>query len=133
MNIIPRLAKESNLDDYRDLLQETYQATYVDESIGLTKECFSKEVFSSQDTTEYLKGNLIVDDEQKTWLAYDGELLVGVITIKSTGDECELKGFYVKPKYQGKGIGNRLWKKALGFANGKDILFLIFTLITKKR
>lgn len=38
----------------------------------------------------------------------------------------ELRGFYVAPKYQGRGIGKQLWLLAINFAKGKDIVLDLY-------
>ena len=122
MKISIRLAKKSDLAKYIDLLQQTYQDAYTDEKLGLTKNLFSKEVFSSPRIIKYLKSNLSINSLRKTWLAFLESDLIGSITISCNARECELKGFYVKTKYQGRGIGKRLWKFALDFVNRQDIV-----------
>ncbi len=119
--IFIRLASKNDIQNYTDLLQQTYESAYADEKIGLPQSLFSKEIFCSTHSQDYLRSNLDVSDKQKTWLAFDGEKMVGSITITDKGDDCELRGFYILPKYQGQGIGKKLWKKALVFAKGKDI------------
>lgn len=47
--------------------------------------------------------------------------LVGSISMKAEGEECELRGFYVYKKYQYQGLGKRLWQYALDFSKGRDI------------
>jgi len=121
-----RLAKKSDIKKYTVLLQKTYQNAYTNEKIGLTKNCFSKKVFSTEDSQNYLKSSLVINAKQKTWIAFSGTKLIGSITIISKGKECELRGFYVDTKYQGKGIGKQLWKYALDFSNGKDIVLDIY-------
>ncbi len=121
MDISIRPAKASDIKDYTDLLQRTYEASYVNEKLGLTKDCFSKEVFATKNSQDYLKGNLVVNDKQKTWLAFLGSKLIGSVTIEDQGKECELRGFYVAVEHQGTGIGRKLWKKALAFAAGKNV------------
>ena len=108
MHITIKPAKKGDLQTYTDLLQKTYEATYTNDKLGLTKECFSKEIFHSSDTQNYLLSNLVNDDKQKCWLAFLGPQLVGAITIKAKERECQLIGFYVDPEYQGQGIGKTL-------------------------
>lgn len=122
MEISIRIAKDDDLKEYTDLLQRAYQDAYTDESIGLTRDQFSKEVFNSEDTQNYLKSQLEVDDKQKTWLAFLDKEMVGAITLKDKNEECELTGFYVAPEHQGKGIGKMLWQLALKESKGKDII-----------
>ncbi len=126
MTISIKLAQKSDLKKYTDLLQQTYQDTYTDEKLGLTKDCFSKDIFATEDTQKYLKSNLVLSDKQKTWLAFDGLKLVGSITITEKSEECELRGFYVATKYQGKGIGKKLLSKALNFARGEGIVLDLY-------
>lgn len=127
MRVKVRLSKLNDLSIYTDLLQKTYQDAYTNESIGLTKNCFSKEVFASKDTQDYLKSHLINSNKQKTWLAFIESKLVGAITcIIINKGEAELTGFYVDTKYQGKGIGKKLYKLALAFANRRDLVLDIY-------
>lgn len=122
----------SYLKQYTDLLQRTYENSYVDESIGLTKECFSKEIFENKDTQKYLNSRLVSNKSQKCWLVLDGEKLVGSMTcILLSDDEAELTGFYVDPTYQEKGIGKKLYELALNFAKERDLVLDIYAHNTK--
>lgn len=131
MNIIIKSATEQHLKEYTDLLQKTYEESYTNYALGLTKACFSKEIFASQDTQKYLKGNLQNTARQQCWLAFDKEKLVGSITIKDHGETCELTGFYVDSSYQRKGIGKKLWQKILPFTQRKDITLDLYAHNTK--
>jgi len=126
MEIIIRLATKSDLPQYTELLQKTYENAYTDESIDLKKEYFSKEIFNTQNTQEYLASNLEVNEKQKCWLAFDDQKLVGSITIIEREKDYELRGFYVAPEYQGKGVGKNLWELALDFTKEKDITLDIY-------
>jgi GNAT superfamily N-acetyltransferase len=126
MEIIFRLATQNDIGQYTNLLQQVYEVAYVFPEKGLTKECFSKEIFASKDTQDYLKSNLVINDKQKTFLAFDKNTLIGSITIEDKGNEYELRGFYVALSYQGKGIGTQLWKKVLPFASDKDIVLDLY-------
>ncbi|MFH2118578.1 MAG: GNAT family N-acetyltransferase [Candidatus Paceibacterota bacterium] len=120
------------LPQYTSLLQKTYEQAYVDESLGLTKECFSKEIFSNQETQDYLSSHLIDNDEQKTWLALEKNKLVGAITcIIKSDSEAELTGFYVDPKFQGKSVGKQLYKLACDFSGQRDLVLDIYAHNTK--
>ena len=127
MDFSIRLAKNSDLKDYTDLLQSSYQAAYTDEKIGLTKDCFSKEIFNSSGSQDYFRSNLIVNKQQKTWLGFLNSKLIASLTIFNKDDECELRGFYVAPKYQGQGIGKQLWELALNFSDGRDIVLDLYS------
>ena len=127
MGISIRFAKTSDLSAYTNLLQSTYESAYVDESIGLTKERFSKEIFALDDTQNYLKSHLINNDKQKTWLAFINLKMVGAITcIIRNKKEAELTGFYITSNYQGRGIGKKLYRLVVDFAKGRDLILDIY-------
>lgn len=126
MEIEIKLPSESSLKEYTHLLQNIYENTYTAQKLGLTKECFSKEVFNTPNTQKYLKSNLQITSKQKTLLAYDKNTLIGSITIEHIGNECELRGFYVAIKYQNKGIGKKLFKRIRAYAGNKDIILDIY-------
>ncbi|MCK5080966.1 MAG: hypothetical protein KAQ63_02280, partial [Candidatus Moranbacteria bacterium] len=95
MDTIIRESKPKDLEQYTDLLQQTYQHAYTKENIGLTADCFSKEIFNNPATQKYLKSNLINTLNQKTWLIFDSDKLIGSITcFLKDAKEAELKGFY---------------------------------------
>lgn len=121
MTIRVRPATSDDLPSYTSMMQQTYESTYVDPSIGLTKACFSPEVFNSDDTQAYLRSKLVNDDTQKSWVAVDKYTVIGAIVVKSRGSECELSGFYVLPHYQGQGIGTLLWQNVLEVTDGRPI------------
>lgn len=128
MRVKTRLASSKYLSEYTQLLQRTYEDAYVDESLGLTKDCFSKEIFASPDTQKYLKSHLVINDKQKTWLAFIDSKLIGSITcIYKDRKEAELTGFYVALEHQGKGIGRRLYRNAIKFASGRDLVLDIYS------
>lgn len=127
MDIKIRLARASDIKEYTSFLFKAYQSAYVDESIGLAICCFSEEIFKADERQEYLKARLVNSDMQKTWLAFDGERLVGTVTCAIKGDnEVELAGFYVLPEYQGKGIGKKLYNLVLGFAGERDLVLDVY-------
>ena len=121
MKVTFRLARKSDIRAYTDLLQRTYAATFLKPKIGLTKECFSKEVFATSHTQAYLKSNLKQSARQKTWLAISKGKPVGAVTIEKKARVYDLRGFYVAPEHQGEGIGKHLWKLVKQFATDKPI------------
>lgn len=127
MKLIIRFPKINDLEAYTKLLQRTYQDVYTSEEIGLTKECFSEIIFFKPHFQKYLRSNLVVNAHRKTWFAFLDSKLVGSITIEDKGKEYVLKGFYILPKYQRRGIGKHLWQYALAWAKDKDIILDIFT------
>ena len=121
MKVTFRLARKSDLSAYTDLLQRTYAETFPDPKIGLTKDCFSKEVFATPHTQAYLKSNLRRSPRQRTWLAIVKGKPVGAVTIEGKARVYDLRGFYVAPEHQGEGIGKLLWERVQGFVHDKPI------------
>ncbi|HOR01775.1 MAG TPA: GNAT family N-acetyltransferase [Candidatus Woesebacteria bacterium] len=132
MNIKVRLANKKDLKDYTNLLQITYEFSYVNPEIGLTRECFSSQVFNTSDTQKYLKTKLINSPTQKTWLAFNDKKLIGSATCKIIDEnKAEFSGYYVLPKYQHQGIGKMLYQKVLNFSNYRDLVLVIYAHNTK--
>lgn len=126
MEVQIRLARKTDLPEYTNLLQKTYQDVYPNEKIGLKKEYFSKEIFNTPNTQDYLTSNLLVNNKQKCWLAFLNSELVGSITIVEGEKDYELRGFYVATQYQNKGIGKKLWQHVLEFTKNKNIVCDIY-------
>lgn len=122
MRVTIRAAKPSDIKEYTSLLQRTYESAYTNDSLGLTKECFSQEVFNTADTQKYLLSNLVNNSSRKAWLAFIESQMVGSVTIKKKDNNYEITGFYVTFEYQGRGIGKQLWNKAFEFSSKGDIL-----------
>lgn len=131
MNIFIRLARLSDLASYTAMVQQTDQKAYTNDSLGLTKECFSEEVFGSDDTQKYLKSKLVCTDKKQTWVVVAKNIVLGSVTVEYKGKESEMSGFYVLPNYQRMGIGEQLWSRVLEFSTGKDITLDIYSHNTK--
>lgn len=132
MNYHIRLAKSSDLKQYTNLFQQTYESAYVNPKIGLTKECFSQQVFNTDNTQTYLKSKLINSLTQKTWLAFDDKQLIASATCKIIDEnQAEFSGFYVLPDFQHQGIGKTLYQKVLKFSANRDLILGIYTHNTK--
>lgn len=123
MKIIIRLGRRKDLKKYTNLIQITSASAYVNKSLGLTKKFFSKKISNSKYSQNYLKSCLVNTKRQKTWLAFADNEIVGSITCTLLNKkEAELTGFYVSPKYQGRGIGKKLYQKAIDFAGKMDLI-----------
>ena len=128
MDLQTRYGRLEDLQKYTDLLQHVYEFSYSDERIGLPKKLFSKKIFASRNTQDYLASHLIDTNKQKTWLSFLGNELVGSVTcVLINNEEAELTGFYVHPDYQGRGFGKRLYNLALEFAGNRDLVLDIYT------
>ena len=127
-----RLAKPSDLKEYTNLLQITYEFSYTNPKIGLTKKCFSTDVFNTINTQDYLKTKLINSPTQKTWLVFADKQLIGSATCKTIDkNQAEFSGFYVLPDFQHQGLGKTLYQKVLNFSGKLDLLLGNYTHNTK--
>ena len=131
MDILVKLAENTDISSYTKLLQRTYVKTYVNEKLGLTKECFSEEIFNNPLTQDYLLSNLQNNINQYAWLALNGDKLVGSITVKVGEKESEITGFYVAPECQGQGVGRKLYQKALKIIGDKEVVIDLYAHSTK--
>lgn len=121
MNVELRLARPDDVIQYTAMMQATYTASYVNESIGLTPDQFSEQVFASDDTQRYIRSKLIQTSTHTTWVAVADARLIGAVTVEDKDDECEMSGFYVLSAYQRRGIGKQLWQKVLEVAGDRAI------------
>lgn len=112
-------------------MQRTYQESFVNDELGLTKEQFSEEAFHTPKAMQYFNNMLVNSETQRCWLAFHNSELVGSMTMTKKGHEFELGGFYVATDYQGHGIGRRLWDLAQEYALGSDITLGVYAHNTK--
>lgn len=127
MDVTIRLAKEGDFSAYLDLMQKTYQASFVNNELGLTKDMFVSQYFHTPTALKFFTEMMNVNDKQKCWLAFIGDELVGSITMTNKENEYMLGGFYVATKHQGMGIGKKLWNLAQDYAERKDITLGVYT------
>lgn len=125
--MIIRKATVNDFGIYADLLQRTYQVTYADDKLGLKKEYFDKKYWQTKLAEEYLKSHLVNSETRGSWLAFVGNKLVGAISCKNQDDNTVwLSGFYVDVKYQGMGIGKKLYQLVLDFAQKKELQLEVY-------
>jgi ribosomal protein S18 acetylase RimI-like enzyme len=118
-----RLAKLSDLKEYTNLLQTTYEFSYTNPKIGLTKECFSKEIFNTPKAQKNFKTSLINSSTQTTWLAFSNSKLIGSASCKIIDkNNAKFFGFYVHPDFQHIGIGTKLYSQVLKFSENRNLL-----------
>jgi RimJ/RimL family protein N-acetyltransferase len=123
MNYKIRLAKPSDLKNYIDLLQITYEFSYTNPKVGLTKDCFSPKIFNTKKAQKNFKTSLVNSSIQKTWLASSGSKLIGSATCKIIDqNNAGFSGFYIHPEFQHHGIGKKLYQKVLQFSKDKNLL-----------
>ena len=61
---------------------------------------------------------------KKRLIAKRGDLIVGACTVIRNEDSNHLRTLYVLPEFQNKGIGTKLWEKAMEFIDPKKDTFV---------
>lgn len=130
--------KEPGIEDVRgiqDVYYETWLHTYPNKEYGITKEVI-EESYKDRHAPEVLEARrerIRHPKENEYFLiACDGNKVVGVCRVIKNPDHNRLLTMYVLPRYQGKGIGTALWKKAKGFLDlSRDTLVDVATYNTK--
>ena len=102
-------AKAEEVDAIKQVLSETWVATYADHLSRATIE---------QVTTHWHDPNLLRSQIEKPGdyfaVAKEDGTIIGLITLMALNrDELYLPRLYVRPAYQGKGVGTRLLNAAL--------------------
>lgn len=97
------------------LLKETWLATYPNEEHNITREDILKKDWASKERLE--KWKKIISENGKSgvfsFVAKEGNKIVGFCQVVKEKDYNELKIIYVLPEYQGKGIGKMLANRAM--------------------
>ena len=97
------------------LLKETWLATYPNEEHSITREDILKKDWGSKERLE--KWKKIIAENGKSggfsFVAKEGNKIVGFCQVVKEKDYNELKIIYVLPEYQGKGIGKMLANRAM--------------------
>jgi len=128
-------AKPEDARDINDLLAKNWIDTYPNEKEGITE----------QDIKDFVAGNLTEEsvkaraeavknagENKKFLLAKQDGVLIGECLLLDRGEDYQLKGFYVLPEHQRKGVGQMLWKEAdKFFTENKDIIVRVASYNTK--
>lgn len=107
------------------LLKETWLATYPNEEHNITREDILKKDWESKERLEKWEKTIAENGKSGvfSFVAKEGNKIVGFCQVVREKDYNELKIIYVLPEYQGKGIGKMLANKALALIDpSKDII-----------
>jgi len=112
----------SDINSIQEVLYKTWLFTYPNERIGITREDIEekfKKRFSNSAIKKRREEILNVSKNKLFLVAKDKGMVVGVCKASRAEKFNQLEAIYLLPDYQGRGIGQRLWEKALEFI-GKD-------------
>ena len=105
-----------------NVFYKAWLATYPNAERGITVgdiEDSYKDEFSDEKIEE-LKGLIRdVPKNKKRLVAKKGSLVVGACTVIRNENNNHLRTLYILPEFQNKGIGTKLWNKAIEFLDPK--------------
>ena len=102
------------------VLYKTWLDTYPNEKIGITKEDVEesyKDHFTEERVKKQQENIANAPANQLRLVAKSGDQIVGVSTMIRNEDNNQLRTIYVLPEFQGRGIGQMLWKEAQKFCD----------------
>ena len=114
MNIAISKIKPEDALGVREVLRDAWIATYPNKDLGISEADIAdsyKDLFTEESNRQYQERIKNFPDNIQTFVAKDGDRIVGVCRVILEKDSNELKMLYVRPEYQGKGIGKELWKQ----------------------
>jgi len=114
MNLTIRKATIDDIPAVRQLLYDTWLATYVNDELGVTQEVLKEWMKDLSDPAKIKairkKMNNFSPHDIYVVAFVDDEL-AGMCKLVRHGEGHELKAIYVLPKYQKMGIGMKLWQE----------------------
>lgn len=119
------LAKIGDLDKILEIRKRTWLSTYPNRKYKISRALISKIDFTSVEKREGLKRRLFAGTS-RVWVAKAGTAIVGYGSArKYRGAKPNyLHSLYLLPRYQRKGIGNRLMQEMLGWLGQKRPVLL---------
>ena len=125
--IIISTATAQDAEGMGKVFYKTWLATYPNKEIGITFDDI-EDKFKNSFTEEGIKKTsekITNPPEGKfTFLAKEGNVVVGVCVILVSEQENRIGAIYVLPEYQGKGIGKKLWEQTQNLFDSKKDTFV---------
>lgn len=111
MDIHIRKSETNDSKVFQNVCFEAYRDAYVYEELGFTEDLLSREIFFNDSITSYFSELVTPAEGKFSYVAVVNNAVVGGVIV-DTKDAYHISGFYVKPEFQGKGVGHRLWEQA---------------------
>ena len=114
--IVVTLATPSDAEGINRGAHDAWLVTYPNKEAGITKEDVEDKVKDRLSPEEIEKKRLKLTEgntNNKTFVAREGEQVVGFCTIYKDPEYNQLKAIYISPSLQGRGIGQKLWQQVL--------------------
>jgi ribosomal protein S18 acetylase RimI-like enzyme len=103
--------------------RDAWLVTYPNEKLGITREDIEDRYANMPERISKWESRIEEPMEGRYMLiAKEGEKVVGFCIAKKAEEENNLSAIYINPEYQGRGIGGKLARAALGWlGEAKDI------------
>jgi ribosomal protein S18 acetylase RimI-like enzyme len=104
--------------------KEGWLATYPNEQFGVTQEdILSRNLDSDEKVATWEQRLMSQGEGSRTWVAKDGDKVVGFCSATKDDDANHLRAIYVMPQYQGRSIGSQLMEQALQWlGDSRDVV-----------
>jgi len=105
-----------------DVFYKAWLATYPNVEKGITVEDIEdsyKDDFSVEKIENLKELIRNLPKNKKRLVAKKGDMIVGTCTVIRNENNNHLRTLYVLPEFQNKGIGTKLWNKAMEFLDSK--------------
>lgn len=121
-----RKARIEDTEAIRDVQYRTWLETYPNETYGITRKDITDFFFEPPEIAAERRARrqqAINTAPRHSWVALDGEKVIGFCIIRKDGQENLIQALYVLPSYQGKGVGKRLMQEVLDwFGPQKEVI-----------
>ena len=109
-------------DEFRRFCQISSESAYTRPEFGITSDMLSAEVFNRPDMVSWYDAMCAATQTNKAWIAQDEtDQTIGTIGAEHRTDYIELHSFYVATKFQGLGLGRKLFDQVVEFAGDLPI------------
>lgn len=124
-------AQPSDAEEIRAVQKITWLDTYPNDKFGITREDIQQQIETfSVDTLKNRLSN--PNPSEQVWVAKVEGKIIGICCAEKGEKENILRWIYVLPKFQGKGVGTRLFFKVLEWlGEEKDIVLGVVSYNTK--
>lgn len=128
-------AEEKDAEALVNIVHTTWLTTYPNEEFGITVDDIEDRFIErrSEEGIEKTRKRLREQsDSTKTFVVKDGDTVIAMSVVSKDANENKLIAIYVLSEYQGRGVGDMLWKEMdTFFDTNKDVVVNVATYNTK--
>jgi ribosomal protein S18 acetylase RimI-like enzyme len=94
---------------------EVWRTSYPNPALGITPAAIERKLKLLNDGGEERLRGILSSGRGHTWVASDGDTIVGFIGVRTSGDVNTIEALHIMLDHQGRGIGHRLIQQALAW------------------